>query len=564
MNVSDFLRTHQLRSGNVMWLLGAGASASAGVPTARDMIWDFKRTLYCTAEGVSVRRCDDLADPTLRIRLQEWCDESGRFPTADDPEEYAAYFEATYPTERDRRSYIDLKVSGAAPGHAHLALAALLATDRARVVWTTNFDRLIEDSAAVVFEPTARLGVASLDNVDVAMDSLNEGRWPLLVKLHGDFQSRHLKNSTEELRKQDDKLRRALAEACKRFGLAIVGYSGRDASVMEALERAIEEGRGFPSGLYWFHRGPEPPVDRVVRLIEQASKAAIDAHLIALATFDELLNEVLLLVSDLPASIESKLRPKKRRVSDAPLPAPGKRWPVIRTNAFPISSSPTLARLVVCQIGGIRDVRDAVSKARASIIATRRKVGVLAFGSDSEVRRAFDPFGIADFTIHSIDERRLDYDDSAERGLLYEAPCRSIERELPINVQRRRSSYLLVADPERIADPAYHCLAEGGRTLREVFLAPTSRGQKPCYRRAAYRALVLGSVPYLVGTQPAAFLAARQSSGWASCREAFRASMTASDHAVGSAPPTHVLSHHPPSKPTRMKPNGLLAQLADV
>jgi NAD-dependent SIR2 family protein deacetylase len=41
----DFARRFSLRAPNLMWLLGAGASASAGVPTASDMIWDFKQQL---------------------------------------------------------------------------------------------------------------------------------------------------------------------------------------------------------------------------------------------------------------------------------------------------------------------------------------------------------------------------------------------------------------------------------------------------------------------------------------------------------------------------------------
>jgi hypothetical protein len=39
----DFARRFSMRGGLLMWLLGAGASASAGVPTARDMIWEFKQ-----------------------------------------------------------------------------------------------------------------------------------------------------------------------------------------------------------------------------------------------------------------------------------------------------------------------------------------------------------------------------------------------------------------------------------------------------------------------------------------------------------------------------------------
>ena len=42
----DFARRFSLRARNLMWFLGAGASASAGLPTAMDMIWEFKQALF--------------------------------------------------------------------------------------------------------------------------------------------------------------------------------------------------------------------------------------------------------------------------------------------------------------------------------------------------------------------------------------------------------------------------------------------------------------------------------------------------------------------------------------
>ena len=46
MDISAFLRLFQLRSKQIMWFLGAGASRAAGIKTAGDMIWDFKQRLY--------------------------------------------------------------------------------------------------------------------------------------------------------------------------------------------------------------------------------------------------------------------------------------------------------------------------------------------------------------------------------------------------------------------------------------------------------------------------------------------------------------------------------------
>lgn len=42
IGADDFARRFALRAGNLMWFLGAGASAAAGIPTAGDMIWEFK------------------------------------------------------------------------------------------------------------------------------------------------------------------------------------------------------------------------------------------------------------------------------------------------------------------------------------------------------------------------------------------------------------------------------------------------------------------------------------------------------------------------------------------
>ncbi len=49
-------------------------------------------------------------------------------------------------------------------------------------------------------------------------------------------------------------MRRALVESCRRFGLIVAGYSGRDSSIMDALEEALTKEGAFPAGLFWLHR----------------------------------------------------------------------------------------------------------------------------------------------------------------------------------------------------------------------------------------------------------------------------------------------------------------------
>ena len=460
MDLTDFIRLHHIRTPNIMWFLGAGASAAANIPTAWNMIWDFKRALYCAAQRVPISACEDLGDPILRDRLQQHFEGLGVFPPSGADEEYTVYFEQMYPDEADRRRYIERMIADATPSYGHHVLAAMMKLDMVRVIWTTNFDRVVEDAAMPVLGGTGRLVVSDLDHATVAREALNEGRWPLLVKLHGDFQSRRLKNTVEELREQDEELRRALIHACGRFGLAVVGYSGRDDSIMRAVEAVLEIDGGFPHGLYWFHRSDGPPLARVMKLIERAARAGVNAHLIEIETFDELFGDLMTLVQDLPENLQRRLDSRARRRTDAPVPAFGNSYPVIRLNALPITSAPEVCRRVKCGIGGAKDVRDAVAKAGAGIVAGRRKSGVIAFGPDTEVRRTFTDHGIELFDVQPLQQYKLQYEDSAETGMVLEALTRALDRERPVRALQRGSRRFLVVDPKRLSNPLLQPLTD--------------------------------------------------------------------------------------------------------
>ena len=86
-----------------MWFLGAGASAAAGIPTAWDMIWEFKQQLFISQRRVSPHTVADLSNPAVRAQLQAHIDASGKSPLAGADDEYAVLFEAVYPSEADRR-----------------------------------------------------------------------------------------------------------------------------------------------------------------------------------------------------------------------------------------------------------------------------------------------------------------------------------------------------------------------------------------------------------------------------------------------------------------------------
>ena len=144
MDLPTFLRLFEMRASRIMWFLGAGASAAAGVPTAGDMILDFKQKLFCSQQRFPVTSFIDATVPSVRQRIQAHLDSQGSYPPAGSIEEYSAYFEATYPSAQDRRAYVDRMVSNIQPSFGHHAFALLMKMAKLGPIWTTNFDKLIE------------------------------------------------------------------------------------------------------------------------------------------------------------------------------------------------------------------------------------------------------------------------------------------------------------------------------------------------------------------------------------------------------------------------------------
>jgi SIR2-like domain len=448
----EFARLFPLRAPNLMWLLGAGASASAGVPTAGDMVWEFKQQLYVSQRRVSLNSVSDLSNPAIRNQLQSYIDSSKRYPPADSPDEYAALFEAAWPDERDRRTYIDGKLSGAKPSYGHMALATLTQGRLAKIIWTTNFDPLVADAAAKVFESTGALTTIALDAPDLAADSIANQRWPIEIKLHGDFRSRRLKNTSDELRQQDALLRREFVDACRSYGLVVVGYSGRDDSIMDSLSDGLTQNKNpFPGGLFWLHRGDDPPLPRVIDFLRQVTAKGVDGGLVPIINFDEVLRDLLRLCGDLDTTVLDAFAAERRRWTPPPQVGGKRGWPVVRLNAIPVIEFPAHCRRVVCSVGGTLEVREAAQKVGTGIIAARLRAGVLAFGRDADLKMAFDSFGITEFDLYAIDSKRLRF-ETGERGLLSEALSTALARRRGLILYRRRNSHMMA-----LKDPANEC-----------------------------------------------------------------------------------------------------------
>ena len=323
----------------------------------------------------------------------------------------------------------------------------LMKADHTKLAWSTNFDPLVADACAKVFDGTGALTTVALDAPDLGRQTINGERWPAEIKLHGDFRSRRLKNTGDELRQQDAMLRDLLIGSCTRSGLVVAGYSGRDESIMNTLEEALEHVSPFPGGLFWLHRGESDPLDSVSKFLTSAAEKDVDGGLVRIENFDETLRDLVRLIPDIDTTQLDDFASERAVLSPPPRTTGNRGYPVIRLNGLQVETLPTICRRVNCDIGGFKEVSEAVSNAGVKVLATRTAKGVLAFGSDSDVRAALAETSIKDFDLHEIEKRRLRY-DSQERGLLKQALSEALARAHSLTLKRRRNSDLLApADP---------------------------------------------------------------------------------------------------------------------
>src|SRR5436189_4493589 len=74
---------------------------------------------------------------------------------------------------------------------------------------------------------------------------------PKIIKLHGDFLYDNIKNTLKELESLEQNMRDKFKQYAREFGLIVIGYSGRDRSIMDALEALLADEGNFPHGIFW-------------------------------------------------------------------------------------------------------------------------------------------------------------------------------------------------------------------------------------------------------------------------------------------------------------------------
>jgi NAD-dependent SIR2 family protein deacetylase len=459
MDYSEFLRIFEVRASNLNWFLGAGCSIAAGIPSAYDIIWDCKSRLYCSENGVPRSSVSDISNPAIQQVIQDYLETKDIFPKSEaDGDDYTYYFEKAISSPSDRQAYIQELMKNSSPSYGHLVLASLAKISKAPIVWTTNFDKLYENSIFKVYGTSNDLVVADLGEPEKASKAIDARTAPLLVKLHGDFHSERLKNTEKELQSQDERMRTALSKACMTYGLCIIGYSGRDNSIMDVLIHAAEDKNNFPHGIFWFNKGGVEPLDNVTRLIRTALSNGIDAHIIEINNFDETLDQIRRYIGPFPGEVENILKSKESRLTESPIRGEARTAPYLRINAVVVNTYPTTCKLVDSDLnGGYKLIQEEIKNTDANIVARRIKKGIIVFGQDQEIKKAFKQHNVKRIQVYGIDQGRLAY-PSEESKLVFDAFCKALSRHTNLTLEERRDDKYLIADKSKINIATFNTL----------------------------------------------------------------------------------------------------------
>lgn len=335
----DF-RQHVAHAGrHLMWFLGAGASRSSGLPTATDLIWNLKLRYYCAQENQDVA-VHDVSNKAVQARIQAYMDSKG-FPHLWDPTEYSFYFELTFGKDyAAQQKYLNtaLATENVSSTIGHRALAALLCLGLTRIIFTTNFDEVVESAYASI--AGKNLTTFHLEGSYAALDALNAEKFPFYAKVHGDFRYQTVKNLADDLLQNDREIQRCFVAAAARFGIIVSGYSGRDGNVMAMFREAIEQNNAFPYGLYWAVTRISRVEAPVREMMAYAHSKGVKGGIVETGTFDEMLAKIWRLVAEKNPDIDKKVRNSTAKPVAIPLPPAGAAYPILRTNALQITGYP--------------------------------------------------------------------------------------------------------------------------------------------------------------------------------------------------------------------------------
>jgi hypothetical protein len=428
-----FLRSLRVLSNHSFDIfIGSGASLSSGIPTGGDLIWHFKREILNSKGIINGKKFADLKIEDNKKVIQSFFDQRGD-EIIKNP--YSHYFEECYPDPLVRKDFLTELVRDKKPSIGFLCLGALVEGKKFNIVWTSNFDDLIEKAINALNYRSCQ--IVSPDNAS----SVKQFRTdiPTIVKLHGDFRYDPLQNTEKELQVLEASLHNTFLNASQNRGLLVVGYSGSDDSIMYTIEKSLESPNAFPKGLIWCIPKGFLPNKKLLELIEYANKQNNRSGFLEIDSFDYFLHELYRTCELSNETIDSIAKErfeqrKKFRLSQnqsATLPV---LLNAIQVKQFPKSVFSTKSKIT--GEGKWKKLREII--ANSKIVAAFGKHDALwLFGNENEIKSVFKDLIIDELKISDIPEYLFHNPDSFYVGLLYDLIEKSLVNDYGFSVCSR-------------------------------------------------------------------------------------------------------------------------------
>ena len=214
------------------FILGSGASCKSGISTGEELIKEWKtylreKELQCPGY---IKECAD----DCQLEEKDW----KRFLDPDyqpKNEDYFSYYDLRFagmPVQAYH--YLQKLMEKASPSFGFYLLAAMLENTENKLVITTNFDSLVEDTL-FLYHAKHPLVVGHESLASFIEHQENTGR-PIVAKVHRDLYLRPL-NRKQELKVLDDRWKDPLQSVLTRYIPIVIGYAGGDQTLMNLLEK---------------------------------------------------------------------------------------------------------------------------------------------------------------------------------------------------------------------------------------------------------------------------------------------------------------------------------------
>jgi hypothetical protein len=236
----DILERHSSNKGGLLFLMGAGASYSCGIPMASEIAEQLKEKL---------------------VKEEKWCE-----PDLDKSREMSQYEWAMHHIKHKDmqidliRKYIEKARSSDGSwklNYCYLVLAEIWKAFPLypRTLLTTNFDPLFFYSMQELYiEPKLIRHVAEMDH----MNPFHTDIFPSIIFLHGYWQNHFILNTPDEWSQFKKDWVPRLAAELKNYGLVVIGYSGAYNDILMLTLKYIRETMmtRLSGPIYWCYVAP--------------------------------------------------------------------------------------------------------------------------------------------------------------------------------------------------------------------------------------------------------------------------------------------------------------------